>query len=142
MTKKPRISHLRHRVQLCSQKDIVEDGNFFLVREGVLETWAEITEKKTQVFSPGGEAIDERDKRSHIIRIRYRHDLEISVYAWIFERRMKSSPRWFKILKVSQTEDSGSPFYIFDVRLVERSDTSVEPIDQGPAKDLPDGVVF
>lgn len=142
MQKPRKISQLRHRVQLCSQKDIVVQGNMFFTREGVTEVWAEVLAKNPQVFGLGGDAINEREKRSHTIRIRYRTDIAVTSYAWLYEKRLKSPPRWFKVLKVTETEESGSQFYIFDVRLVERSDEALPPTSSGPAKGIPDGVSF
>jgi hypothetical protein len=86
---------------------------------------------------------ESRSKRTHIITMRYRWDLNISLMAWLYEQRMKSSPRWFKVLKVGQTETNGNQFFRLDCRLVERDDDLSHPTTEagtGPAVWVPEGV--
>lgn len=138
------ISALRHRVILCSQKDVVSEGaELRLVRNGVVVTWAMIEPKKGSSFSPTGMAVkDSRNMRTHQITMRYRPDLVITLYAWLYEERLVSPPRWFKVLSVSETETGGAPMYMFDVCLVERGDDATRPAEAGPATVLPFGVVL
>jgi hypothetical protein len=135
------IANLRHRVTICRQDDIIMDGtDMRLNREGVWQAWADIEAKRASTFSPQGMSMmDNRNQRSHIITARYRDDTNISAMAWIYEERIKSSPRWFKILSVNQTECKGSQFFNFDCRVVERSDTAAKPT-HSPAMPLPEGV--
>lgn len=139
------IAALRHRVHLCSQQDVVIDGMLKLSREGVLSMWASIEAKAAQTFSPHGAAMGEpRTKRTHIVMTRYHPDLDISAMAWIYEARLKSAPRWFKVLKVTSTEAKGSPFFKFECRLIESKADLIEPTAEaaGPsvAMPLPQGV--
>jgi head-tail adaptor len=136
------ISALRHRVVLCSQKDVITShGSLTLIRKEVMATWASIEAKRGSMFSPNGQAMmDNRNERTHIIKIRYRPDLEVSSYAWIYEERRISPPRWFKILTVDQTEDGCSPCYEFGCRLVERSDEAQRPDTPTVVASLPKGV--
>jgi len=141
------IASLRHRVHLCTQSDVVEDGDLRLNREGVLTMRASIERWASTEFSPAGAAMrNARNRRSHVIRTRYHPDLNVSALAWIYEERLNSAPRWFKIVNVSQTENKGRPLFMFDVRVHERGDNLVQPAveDQdnplSAATGLPDGV--
>lgn len=140
------IAQLRHRVHLCSQKDVVVEGTLRLNREGVLSMWAMIEAKASSAFAPTGAVVnDQRNKRTHIITTRYHRDLDISVMAWIYEARLKSAPRWFKVLKVTQSEQGGSEFFKFDCRIVESAADIVEPAPEkdhhnSPVLGLPPGV--
>lgn len=141
------LANLRHRVHLCSQKDVVIDGDMRLNREGVLTMWAEIVAKSASAFTANGASVgDEKKLRTHVITTRYHRDFDVSNMAWIYEERRKSAPRWFKVIRVNQTEKSGSEFFMFDCRLIERAADLVEPASPapnrpaGPAMSLPDGV--
>lgn len=141
------IAKLRHKLLLCRQRDVVITGaEIRLQREGVWSAWAAIEAKKASQFSPNGAAMNEnRNTRTHIITMRYRPDLNISALAWLYEEQLKSSPRWFKVLSVSQTEVKGSRFFKFDGRLVERGDDLAQPRAEddkakGPVSGLPSGV--
>lgn len=136
------IAKLRHKINLCSQKDVVVGSEIKLIREDILATWAMIEVKKGSMFVNGAAVRDNRNARTHCIYIRYRSDLEITGYAWIYEERHLSPPRWFKILTVQETESGGSPLYEFDCRIVERGDDLAEPVEEGsgPAVGLPHGV--
>ena len=139
------IASLRHKVVLCRQSDVIlSETEMRLNREDVAQMWASIEAKRSSTFSVNGAAVrDSKDARTHIIRVRYRSDLNISAMAWIYEARLKSSPRWFKVLSVNQTEDgAGSMYFLFDCRITERGDDIVAPNDpsKGPVVGLPDGV--
>jgi head-tail adaptor len=122
------------------------DGMLKLGREGVLTMWASIEAKLAQAFSPTGATMNEsRSVRTHIVMTRYHRDIDVSALAWLYEARLKSAPRWFKILKVSVTEGKGSQMFKFEVRLVESKADIVEPVAEkaaatGPAWGLPEGV--
>lgn len=139
------IAALRHRVHLCSQKDVVEDGTLRLNREGVISMWASIEEKSAQTFSVRGAAMSEPpDKRTHVVKTRYHRDIDVSALAWLYEARLKSAPRWFKIIKVSVTEGKGSQYFKFDCRLTDNVAT-VAPVAEKSAASavvwgLPEGV--
>lgn len=122
------IADMIHRVVLCSAEDVViENGTMALSRVEVLETWAAINPTRGSSFGQDGAAIKEpREDASHIVKIRYRDNIEISVKAWIYERRLKSSPRWFHILKVKDV-DEVQRYWEFTVRLVDRADTVIAP---------------
>lgn len=146
--KRPAIAKLRHHLLLCSQNDVVtKDGDMILNRTAVRALRAMIEPKKASTFSAQGAAhMDTKDARTHVITTRLSPDLEISTYAWLYEERRKSSPRWFKILSVVETEMGGRPFFVFDCRLVERGDAIVKP-DDGLEADqtvvgLPHGVAL
>lgn len=142
----PSIAQLRHRVHLCSQKDVVVDNTLKLNREGVLSMWAMIEAKAASAFAPTGAVVnEERNKRTHIIWTRYHRDIDVSIMAWIYEARLKSAPRWFKVLKVTSTEEGGSEYFKFECRLVESTADIVEPVPEkantnAPVLGLPPGV--
>lgn len=141
-----RIADFRWRVVICSMDDVViNSAEMRLIRKGIYEAWAYIAPKRASMFSKEGYAVKEkRDSPSHNIAIRYRADISFSTAAWIYEKRLKSPPRWFKILGY-QNKDEGSEYYIFSARLVEQSDLAVEPAEGEEPKitgayPLPDGV--
>jgi head-tail adaptor len=143
--RKTSIARLRHRVKLCSQRDVVEkDHVLILNRTEVAELWADIQEKKSSSFTKKGAASgDNRSARTHLIKTRYRWDLDITNMAWLYEARLQSAPRWCKVLRVSQTEECGTQWAMWECRLVERTDDLVKPKAQSamnPAVGLPDGV--
>lgn len=146
--KRKGIAALRHKVRLCSQSDVITtEGGMQLRRKGVWSAWAGIEAKKASMFSREGAAMKEsRDAHTHVGTLRYRDDLNISALAWLYEERLKSSPRWFKVLAVNQTEQGGTPCFMLDLRLVERGDDIARPIEEdtperhGPAMSLPHGV--
>lgn len=148
MKRRPGIAKFRHRLALCSQQDVVtENGTLLLARETVRHVRAMIDPKKASTFSAQGATHKEsRDARTHVIKTRYHTDLNVSTYAWLHEARLKSSPRWFKILSVVETEDGGQRLFVFDCRLVERADDIPEPDQQpdksGPVVDMPEGVTL
>jgi hypothetical protein len=133
------ISDLKNYVKLCSQKDVISDaGDLRLVRKEILSTWANIVSKRGSMFNGPGMAIkDSRSVRTHVVYIRYRPELLISAYAWLYEARRISPPRWFKILSVAEHAEN---MYCFDCRLVERGDDLTRPTATGPAHDLPPGI--
>lgn len=133
MKKRYPISDFRHRLRLCSQTDVVNDGTLFLARQGVQSVRAKIKPHKASTFSREGATIKEsRDARTHVVTIRHFDDLSISTYAWLYEERIKSPARWFKILSVVETEQGGSRYYMFDCRLHEATDNAPAPDEQPP----------
>lgn len=142
-----KIAALKHRIALCRMEDVVtQDGEMHLTRKDVFHAWARIEAKQGSAFSPAGYSVDEpRTTKTHEIYIRYRSDMEISAMAWIFEERLKSSPRWFKILKVSDYMEDGQ-WWCFKCRIVERSDDVTEPAANDTTSiaqsTLPPGVRF
>lgn len=146
MKGKTTIASMRHRVILCSQQDVVTaGGDLSLNRNDVAEMWANIVAKAASTFSPQGAAMeDPRNRRTHIITVRQRSDLNISVMAWVYEARLSSPPRWFKVLRVNQTEGYGSAMFDLECRLIERGDDIAEPdhASSGPVVALPHGVAL
>lgn len=139
------IAGRRHKLLLCTQDDIVTENNDWIVnRKAVMSVWAAIKTKAGSTFNPHGASMS-KPVQTHLIKIRYKRDVNVSNFAWLYEERRKSSPRWFKILKVSQTETSGTEYFEFSCRLVERGDEVPKPDQDLPestnaAKAMPDGV--
>lgn len=141
MLYKKSLASLKHRITLCRQEDVVvSPSEFRLARKEAASFWAEVAPVRSSAFSVNGAAMNEaRSILTHRIKIRYQYDLNVSIMAWIYEARLQSSARWFKILKVTQTENKDFEYLIFDCRLVERGDDIVAP-SNGPVVGLPSGV--
>lgn len=121
------LSDLRHRLVLCRQDDVISsEAGFQLRREEVKTVLASVTEKSGTPYTKSGHA-NSGDGRTHIIMIRYRPSLNLSEMAWLYEKRVKSSPRWFKVLSIGQTEESSTPYWKINAKLVERSDDAPKP---------------
>jgi head-tail adaptor len=137
------IASLRHRLILCRQEDVVtENGEFKLNRSSVVAIWASIKEKFPSNITNQGASTEDRNLRSHVIMSRYAPHINLSSMAWLYEARLKSSPRWFKILRVGQTETAGTLYFKVDARLTERGDHVVNPDTQAnsPVVNLPAGM--
>jgi len=109
---KTSIADLRHRVVLCSMRDVVEqNGIMSLTRTEVVETWARIRpfltfgSKGTFFGVQGYTVLDPKLHQSHWIAIRFQHDIDINSTAWVYESRRKGLPRWYKVLGATETED-------------------------------------
>lgn len=144
MTRYNSIASLKHRVAICTMDDVVVDASTLSLRRAeVLRTWANIEAKNGSMFAKDGVAIMEsRERQTHIICVRYRYDMVISSAAWVYEERLKSEPRWYKVLSVV---DAGE-FWKFKCRLVEKSDAAEVPSPVTATDefkmDLPRGVVL
>ena len=132
MAKKILIRDLKHYCALCSGKDVVTtDGTLVLVREDVTRTWMKIESKTTSMYSPAGYNIMEnRERQTHLITMRMRRDLDISSAAWVYEERLQSGARWFKVLGVKDDGEDGD-YMTLSARLIERGDDLVPPADEG-----------
>ena len=131
--------HLTHRVALCTMNDVVDEGGTMrLAREIVTLTWAQIEARRGSFIAVSGYTIDDPlEKRTHLITVRYRTDLEITSAAWIFEKRLKSAPRWYKVIEILNDH---SEFVSIWCRLVEQSDTVTSPVAKMTGADMPQGV--
>lgn len=146
------IGSFRHMVTLCTADDIVLDGaTIVLARRKAIDVRAAIKEDKGSTWSRDGFAVKEpRDTPTHCITIRYRGDhFSITSTAWIYEKRAAAPPRWWKVIKVSETEEQGIYPWNWDLkcRLVEKSDYAPAPQasasvaqSPAPAAKLPPGV--
>lgn len=133
------IRHFNHKVALCSMKDVVDEGGTMrLTREKVLLTWAKIEVRRGSFIGEGGFSIMQPlDRRTHIITLRYRVDLEITSAAWVYEPRLKSAPIWYKVLEI--LNDDGEHILVY-CRLVEKSDAASPPVAGMQGQDMPQGV--
>jgi hypothetical protein len=100
--KQTKIADMGHRVALCTAKDVVVDnGTMEIRREAVRWTWAAM-EHQTHLpsfLSQAGYAIKELAERAtHRIRVRTGIDVDFASTAWVYETRLKSPPRWYKVL--------------------------------------------
>lgn len=122
------IRKLSHRVTLCRASDVLDiNGALSLHRAGIFEAWAHIAPQRSSYFSPGGVVVKEqRDYGSHHIFIRFRTDAAVTSTAWIYEQRLTSMPRWYKVIDVLDYEEEGR-FWRLSCRLVEAADTIAKP---------------
>src|SRR5262245_48924019 len=124
------IAALKYRVALCTQHDVVNnaDGTMELRREAVVWTWAEIAMQwnVASFISKAGFAIKElADRNTHFVTIRASHGLDVRSMAWIYEQRLKSPPRWYKVVGVGEADQ----WQVFTCHLVEASDDVRPPIN-------------
>lgn len=133
----------KHRVVLCSQKsDVDENGNLLIKRQGAIEGWACIDVAKASRFSNSGQVVSKDEAPTHVITMTYNPDVNISVAAWIYEHRLKSPPRWFKVLSVKNVEEK-SRFMAMTVRLAEITDDAQKPAEKNDnfgASSLPESL--
>lgn len=129
-TRPDKLAAFSHRVQICSMKDVVDNnGTMQLARKDVYSCWAMIYGVKGSMHSQAGYTIKEnKDYRTHVIRIRHQRALDFTSAAWVYEARRKSPPRWFKILNMVDA-DENSRFFEIEARLVETSVDAVAPVD-------------
>lgn len=122
-----KISDLRFRVALCTMSDVVESGGLMtLSRTAIARVWAAIYAQPhiPSFMSPIGYAIKEKaDRYTHRITLRYKIDLDFSSAAWVYEERLKSPPRWYKVLGFYDNEN----WINLHTHLVERSNNATEP---------------
>ena len=133
-----KIADLRHRVHLCTQRDVVEDGCISIERHDALCVRAKIIEKQKYSKTNGG-FVEDSARQTHEITIRYDPNVVLSHYSWIYEQRTISQPRWFKVLEQGMTEGGGSKYRCLKCQLYEESDDAPAPKSLQLAQPLPDG---
>lgn len=128
------IASLRHMVALCSGSDVVvSPGSIESRRPPIFTARADIQPKRAQQWSPQGfAAFDEKERPSHDVAIRFRPDIDITRAAWLFEERLQSGRRWFKVLGVVDVEERGR-FWKLSCRLVEKGVEAPAPTQSPPA---------
>lgn len=123
----PVIKKFKHRVHLCSNQDVIVDGKLEFQKKFIHEGWARIDRRRAQTFSQAGQTVfEEKDRRTHFIQMRYNANIEVTTSAWIYEHRLISPPRWFKILFVGD-KDEDSRLWLFECRLMEAGDDVIVP---------------
>lgn len=134
------VPERNYRVALCSEQDVIPDPeNFLVYKKFIYEAWASIEVKKSSQFTRDGVSMEDHKKVTHKIMMNYRSDVDISLAAWIYDKRLKSPPRWFRVLKVSDD----SEYFTFEVRLAENSEDAARPVTMeefAKASELPEGV--
>ena len=97
-----KLRDLRHRVAICTMKDVViSSDQMELRREAVVWTWAKIEHQQhlPSFISDGGYAIKELATRAtHRIRVRSGLGIDYTAAAWLYEEFLQSPPRWYKVL--------------------------------------------
>lgn len=127
------LNNFRHRVVLAHgvtepvDVDDLSSANIVLSRTAVQKVWASITPTKGTFFLNGFAMEENRNAASHYICIRYNRDIDITGFAWLYERR-PSGKRWYKVLSV-QERDERQRYWQIQVRLQQKSDVAVEPAE-------------
>ena len=123
----PKIHEMNHRVALCSQKDVVVNGQTMeLKRTEVVWCWARIKSHyglPFQIGQMGYTIMDPQTKATHAITIRNGLVDNITNTAYVYEEFRKSAPRWYKVLGISEPER----FLVLTCRLIEISDLATPP---------------
>jgi hypothetical protein len=133
------IKKFKHRVQVCSAEDVVVNGKLEFRQKFIYDGWAMINPRRTQTFSMEGQTVfEEKDRRTHFIHMRYNPNVLLTTSAWIYEARLKSPPRWFKIL-FSGDEYEDSRYFKFDCRLMSTGDDILEPQNDQKFVGIPEG---
>lgn len=143
------IAAFKHRVAICSMQDVVnEAGEMRLTRKDVYHAWAKIIVSVSSQFSKEGQAVNQsRNSRTHKIIIRMRRDIDFTVAAWLYEERLQSPPRWFKVLSYQEQGEAGE-YLELDCRLTERGEEASKPATgeacapAGAAMPLPEGLAL
>lgn len=138
------VGKMKDRVCISSMKDRVEDGSMMMTREGIITCWAMVDLWRASYQAPTGYVVDAADEKpTHYIYTRFRYDTIFTTATWIYNERLKSPPRWFKVIAVSDVDEEGR-FTCFTCRLVEQSDSVSAPqpprAPQFGALPLPDSV--
>lgn len=133
----------KHRVYVCRNEDVIVDNQLTFTKNKIWEGWAMIERRRVSTFSQQGHSVlEENDRRSHFIRMRYNPFVELTAAAWLYEHRVLSAPRWFKILS-SGDEDENSQYFLFDCRLMERGDDLAAPVGaDGSIVGVPAGITL
>lgn len=97
-----------------------------LRRIGVVLAWARIKSYyglPAFVGQQGFTIVDAHTRATHAITVRLGYYLDYMSAAWVYEERLVSPPRWYKILGFSE---SGN-WVTLTTRLVEKSDDALPP---------------
>jgi hypothetical protein len=134
----------KHLVQVCSAEDVADgNGGISYQKKMIFEGWAMIVARRAQTVDPYGNTVmEERDRRTHFIHMRYRPNVLITSSGWIYEHRRLSAPRWFKILHWMDELEDGQYWKIECVQY-EVSDDAPRPIETPTSNrlhSLPEGV--
>lgn len=128
---KPKIknSDLSHRVALCTMHDVVaKDGKMTFLRVPVQFIWAQVDAAlNLPVFmTAGGYSYKESQDAwySHRVIIRSQSHIEASCMAWVYEEKRKTSPRWYKLLGFTESDN----YTLLITHLVERAE-DMKPVE-------------
>lgn len=124
------LNDFKHRVAICSMKDVVEaGGQMVLARKDVYHCWARIVHTTKSLYDGSGSSVKQsREVRTHQICIRQRRDIDFTQAAWIYEERLQSGARWFKILEFAEQGELGH-YLEMDCRITERGVALQPPAD-------------
>jgi head-tail adaptor len=122
------IGDFKHRVSVCSMRDVAVGTDISLTRKDVYQCWAKIIPMSQSLFNGTGDAIKQsREIRTHKIIIRFRRDIDFTQTAWFYEERRQSGARWFKLLEFAE-QNEASMYLEANCRLVGRGDQLTPPV--------------
>jgi hypothetical protein len=119
---------LKHRIELCSMREEVVNGaTMELKRHAIIKCWAMIEHQyhmPSFMYHNGYAILENRERPSHVITVRNGLGVDISSAAWAYEERLKSAPRWYKILGFVE---QGNWLSLY-AHLHEKSDEAANPV--------------
>jgi hypothetical protein len=109
--------------------DVIEkDGNMSLAREARMWVWAHVDAALNlpSFISQAGYAIfNPVSQATHRVIIRAASGVEATTAAWVYEKRLRSSPRWYKVLGWTESD----MWLLLNTHLMERSDQAQPPLN-------------
>ena len=135
---KIKIADLSRRVALCSMNDIVtKDGYMALAREPKKYVWAQIDAALNlpAFITAAGYSYMESHNAwgTHRVIVRAQTHVEPTARAWVYELKRKTSPRWYKVLGFTESDQ----WIIMITHLIERSEEAVPPMGMLQAQPTP-----
>jgi hypothetical protein len=124
----PKFQDLKHRLALCTQRDVVAGPSTMeLRRTEVVWCWGRVRSHYGLPMFLGGQnnytVMDLTTKATHAITVRSGLALIITDTAYVYEEFRKSPPRWYKVLGFSEIAN----WTTMTTRLVEQSDMAIPP---------------
>lgn len=120
------LGKFTHRVVLAkSFVAPINETDLVLVKEKITEVWASIVPVRGEFFLNGIAQQEHRNAYSHYIVIRYNRNMDITGYAWLYEKR-PSGNRWYKVTAVQEIEEK-QRFWQIQARLVQKSEFAQQP---------------
>ena len=134
-----RVAEYRHKVTLCRARDQVVGQDIFVARDEIFTANASIVAVRGSYFL-NGFAVDEgRNLYSHNVFLRVDPKYDITGSAWVFERRVKTPSRWYKVLSVQDSKEDGYEWRLL-CRLVQKSDDIAPTQLEDRIHRLPEGI--
>lgn len=136
-TMKNTLKEFTHRVSICSVRDVVESADTVSIIKEVAKTrWAKIeTKKPPSKFNVFNMAEDNNTNLpTHKIVLFYDRTIDISVDAWVHEKRAQSGDRWYRIVSTKELDDD-SRYLVLECVLKQRG-VVTQPVQKNVGPEL------